>query len=93
MLHCEAYSVGSLTTQQSWQRDTPGKASTDIQGDERVMIFSSEGTLLVTKARLNQDSGTYSCLATNIYGTSKASSYVTVLSESKDVTSFFPSVV
>jgi hypothetical protein len=45
------------------------------------MVLSSEEILLVSKARLGEDSGTYSCLATNIYGTSIASSHVTVLSE------------
>lgn len=84
MLHCEAYSSGSLATHQSWQRESPstlGEAAMDIQGDERVMVFSSEGILLVSDARLGQDSGTYDCVATNIYGTSKASSHVTVLSK------------
>lgn len=89
ILHCEAYSIGSLTTHQSWRRETPGtqgEATVDIQGDERVMVLSSEGILLVTEARLGHDSGIYSCVATNIYGTSKASSHVTVLSKSKDAT-------
>ena len=88
MLHCEAYSVGSLTTHQSWRRETPGaqgEAIVDIQGDVRVMVLSNKGILLVTEARLGHDSGTYSCVATNIYGTSKASSHVTVLSKLKDV--------
>ena len=81
MLHCEAYSVGSLTTELSWRRRTNGTKGEVIEGDERVMVLAGEGVLLVTNARLGDDSGTYSCQATNIYSTSIASSHVTVLSE------------
>lgn len=81
MLHCEAYSVGSLSTEQSWRRGSAGAKGEAIEGDERVMVLGGEGILLVTEARLGEDSGTYSCAATNIYGTSNTSSHVTVLSE------------
>lgn len=86
MLHCEAYSIGSLTTHQLWQRESStaqgDETTVDIlKGDERVMVFNREGVLLVSEARLGQDSGTYSCVATNIYGTSKTSTHVTVLSK------------
>ena len=81
MLHCEAYSVGSLPTELSWRRRTNDTKGEVIEGDERVMVLAGEGVLLVTEARLGDDSGMYSCAATNIYGTSIASSHVTVLSE------------
>ena len=79
MLHCESYSVGGLTIHQSWQRGTAA-----IQEDERVIVLS-DGTLLVTAARVNQDSGTYNCVATNVYGTSIATSYITVLRKSDEL--------
>ena len=49
--------------------------------DDRVMVLS-DGTLLVTDAEVGVDSGTYSCVATNEYGTSTAYSLVTVIRES-----------
>ena len=87
MLQCQSYSVGSLTTHQSWRR-TSGATQEEIStlvdsrgGDGRVMTFE-DGRLLVTDAKLDQDSGTYSCVASNVYGTSTATSHVTVLSKS-----------
>lgn len=74
MLQCKASSVGAVRTQQNWERER-GEA---VRGDDRVFLFS-DGTLLVTDARLGEDSGTYNCVASNTYGTSTASSDVTVL--------------
>ena len=83
LLHCDAYSVGGLATDQSWRKGTvmasdQDMSSTAIHEDQRVMVFSS-GSLLVTEASVTQDSGTYNCVATNIHGTAIATSYVTVL--------------
>ena len=73
-LECEAYSSGSLITTLEWQRED----SETLMDDERVTIFS-DGTLLVGGAKVKEDSGTYSCVATNLYGNSTASSHVIVL--------------
>lgn len=75
MLHCKAYSVGSLTTRLEWQR-----AGRVLRESDHVLIFP-DGTLLVSHARVGEDAGSYSCVASNAHGNSTASSHVTVLRE------------
>ena len=76
MLRCEAHSVGlPLTTRLEWQRS--GRA---VGKSDRIFLFS-DGTLLVSRVSVGQDGGNYSCVASNAYGTSVASSHVIVLRE------------
>ena len=76
MLRCEAHSVGlPLTTGLEWQRS--GRA---LSKSDRILLFS-DGTLLVSRVRVSEDGGNYSCVASNAYGTSVASSHVIVLRE------------
>lgn len=76
-LPCEAYSTEAVSTTLQWKTEL----GRDIDQDDRIMVFS-DGTLLVTDAEMGVDSGTYSCVATNEYGTSTAYGLVTVLRES-----------
>ena len=69
--------MGAVSTTLQWER-SPGRA---VNEDDRVMVFS-DGTLFVSGAKVDVDSGSYSCVATNEYGTSAAVSDVIVLRES-----------
>ena len=73
LLECEAYSSSSLTTTSEWRREQGER----IVADERVILFPG-GALLIDNARVN-DSGSYSCVASNDHGTSTATTQVTVL--------------
>ena len=75
-LDCEAYSSSSVATKTLWQKDDGHL----LEEGDRVRVFS-DGTLFIGDAQLS-DSGVYSCVATNRYGNSTASSHVTVLRKS-----------
>ena len=76
MLRCEAHSVGlPLTTRLEWQR-----SGRTLSKSDRILLFS-DGTLLVSRVRVSEDGGNYSCMASNAYGISIASSHVIVLRE------------
>ena len=76
-LPCEAYSTEEVSTTLRWEREL----GADVRQNDRATVFS-DGTLLVSDAEVGVDSGTYSCVATNKYGSSTASSLVTVVRKS-----------
>ena len=80
VLECEAYSSSSIATSLEWQ----GEGGRRVVEDERVNLLPGGG-LLVGEAQVN-DSGSYSCVATNEHGSSTASSQVTVLSKQRVLT-------
>ena len=76
-LSCEAYSTEEVSTTLHWER----QLGVDVLQNDRVTVLS-DGTLLVSDAEVGVDSGTYSCVATNKYGSSRAFSLVTVVRKS-----------